>query len=121
MNIFLKNNQEISIYKNFIEDNFNTINTFEIMDTDNNKNKRWLSINPKETDKFKALEKLCLTLNIKIDEVIFFGDGANDLPVISKVGLGVAMGNALKEVKEQAKEITLSKDEDGIASFLERI
>lgn len=121
MNIFLKNNQEISIYKNFIEDNFNTINTFEMMDTDNNKNKRWLSINPKETDKFKALEKLCLTLNIKIDEVIFFGDGANDLPVISKVGLGVAMGNALKEVKEQAKEITLSNDEDGIASFLERI
>lgn len=121
MNIFLKNNQEISIYKKFIEDNFDNINTFEMIDTDNNKSKRWLSINPKETNKFKALEKLCLTLNIKIDEVIFFGDGANDLPIISKVGLGVAMGNALKEVKEQAKEITLSNDEDGIASFLEKI
>ena len=31
------------------------------------------------------------------------------------------MGNALKEVKEQAKSITLSNDEDGIAYFLEKI
>lgn len=30
------------------------------------------------------------------------------------------MGNALKEVKEQAKEITLSNDKDGIANFLEK-
>ncbi len=50
-----------------------------------------------------------------------FGDSSNDLLIIGKVGLGVAMGNALKEVKEQAKAITLSTDEDGIAYFLEKI
>lgn len=121
MNIFPKDNQKISIYKKFIEDNFDNMSTFEMTDTDKNKNKKWLAINPKEINKFKALEKLCLALNIKTDEVIFFGDSANDLPIISKVGLGVAMGNALKEVKEQAKEITLSNDEDGIVSFLEKL
>lgn len=118
VNVFLKNNQDINIHKKFIENKFDSINIFEMMDTDNNK--RWLSINAKETNKFKALEKLCLTLNVKIDEVIFFGDSVNDLPIISKVGLGVAMANAIEKVKEQAKEITLSNDEDGIASFLEK-
>lgn len=120
MNIFLKDIQEISRYKKSLESCFDNLNIFEMMDTDNNKSRRWLSINSKETSKFKALEKLCLDLNIEIDEVIFFGDGANDLTIISKVGLGVAMGNALKEIKKQAKEITLSNDEDGIAVFLEK-
>lgn len=120
MNVFLKNKQDIAKYKKLLEEKFQNLNVFEMMDNDNDKNKSWLSINPKETSKFKALEKLCLTLNIEIDDVIFFGDGPNDLPVIGKVGLGVAMGNALKEVKEQAKEITLSNDEDGIAVFLEK-
>ena len=58
---------------------------------------------------------------VSIDEVIFFGDSTNDLPLISKVGLGVAMGNALEEVKDQAKEITLSNDKNGIARFLEKL
>lgn len=121
MNVVLKDNKEIDLHRKFIADNCKNVDVFEMIDTDNDKSIRWLSINPKETSKFIALEKLCLTLNIKVDEVIFFGDGANDLPIISKVGLGVAMGNALEEVKQQAKEITLSNDEEGIASFLEKI
>lgn len=120
MNIFFKNKQQINMYKSFIVDNFNNVNVFEMMDTDENKNKSWLALNPKGINKFKALEKLCTALNVKVDDVIFFGDGANDLPIISKVGLGVAMGNALSEVKEHAKEITLSNDQDGIANFLKQ-
>ena len=79
-----------------------------------------LSINPKNVNKFKTLEKLCLDLNVNMEEVIFFGDGTTDLPLIGKAGLGVAMDNALNEVKEQAKETTLSNDENGIAYFLKR-
>ena len=44
----------------------------------------------------------------------------NDIAIISKVGLGVAMGNALEEVKKQASKITLTNDQDGIAYFLEK-
>ena len=91
-----------------------------MLHTDNTKGKRWLSINPKNVNKFKTLEKLCLDLNVNMEEVIFFGDGTNDLPLIGKAGLGVAMGNALNEVKEQAKETTLSNDENGIAYFLKK-
>ena len=119
MNIFFKSNEEISSSRKYIENEFQDLNVFEMLDTDNNSSKRWLAINPKGIDKFKALEILCKKIEIKLEEVIFFGDSANDLSIINKVGLGVAMGNALKEVKEQAKEITLSNDEDGIANFLE--
>ncbi len=50
--------------------------------------------------------------------VFFFQaeDGIRD-PEMSR-GLGVAMGNAENEVKQQADLITLSNDEDGIASVL---
>ena len=85
-----------------------------MLDTDNNSFKKWIALNPKGIDKFKALEVLCNKIGINLEEVIFFGDSANDLSIINKVGLGVAMGNALTEVKKQAKEITLSNDEDGI-------
>ena len=100
--------------------NFNNLIAFEMLDTDDGKNKKWLAINPKNVNKYNTLERLCLTLNVSIDEVIFFGDSTNDLPLIGKAGLGVAMGNALNEVKEQAKETTLSNDENGIAYFLKR-
>ena len=121
MNIFLKNSKEIEEGKKLIEGNFNSINAFEMLDTDNNRGNKWISINPKDIDKFKALKSLCLDLDIEIEEAIFFGDSTNDLPAISNVGLGVAMGNALEEVKKKAKEITLSNDKDGIAVFLEKI
>lgn len=120
MNVFLKSNKEIQEGKLFIEKNFNMINAFEMLDTDKNRANKWISINPSQTDKFKALEELCHTLNINIDEVIFFGDSTNDLPAISNVGLGVAMENALQELKSKAKAVTLSNDEDGIAVFLEK-
>lgn len=121
MNVFLKNNKEIEEGKKFIKENFNTINAFEMLDTDKNRGNKWISINPKEVDKFKTLKSLCSKLNIKVEEAIFFGDSTNDLSAISNVGLGVAMGNALEIVKKEAKEITLSNDEDGIAVFLEKI
>ena len=58
--------------------------------------------------------------NISLDEMIFFGDGLNDLEVMAEVGLGVAMGNALEEIKDKSKEVTESNNEDGIVKFLDR-
>ena len=121
MNIFLKNNEEINKNKKYIESEFDDLNVFEMSDTDNNNSRKWIALNPKGIDKLKALEILCKKIEISLDEVIFFGDSTNDLSIINKVGLGVAMGNALKEVKDQAKEITLSNDEDGVAIFLDKI
>ena len=59
-------------------------------------------------------------LKINNDEMIFFGDGPNDLEVIKLVGCGVAMSNAIDIIKSEAKYITLSNNQDGIAIFLEK-
>lgn len=121
INIFIKNIQEIDKYKKYINDNYDNIYAFEMKDTDNHSELKWLSLNPRGINKFETLKQLCLKLNITTDEVIFFGDSTNDLQVIGNVGLGVAMGNALQEVKEQAKEVTSSNDENGIAKLLEKL
>ncbi|MCI8640514.1 MAG: HAD family phosphatase [Clostridia bacterium] len=118
INIFLKNNDELDKYKEIIESTFNDIDVIIMSDSDDKSNREWLVLHPKGINKSETLKRLCLKLHISIDEVIFFGDSTNDLQIISQVGLGVAMGNAFKEVKEQAKEITLSNDNDGIAYFL---
>ena len=43
------------------------------------------------------------------------GDSPNDSAMITVAGLGIAMGNAVDEVKKIADYITLSNNEDGVA------
>jgi len=71
-------------------------------------------------DKAKALDFVLNPLGITRKEVISFGDGHNDIPIIQYAGHGVAMGNAVKELKDIANEVTLSNDEDGIAYILNK-
>ena len=120
MNIYAKTNEELIQYKKYINENFNDTNIIFMQDTDTGNNRRWLVLNPNGINKSVTLEKLCKELNINMHEAMFFGDGPNDIETIQKVGLGVAMGNALPQVKAKAKAITLSNEEDGIAVFLER-
>ena len=121
MNIFIKDRNKLIKTKEYIEKMFNDIDVIVMSDTDNKNNREWLILNHKGTNKLKALKILCEKLDIPMDKVIYFGDSTNDLLIIGQVGMGIAMGNALKEVKEQAKEITLSNDNDGIAYYLENI
>ena len=57
-------------------------------------------------------------LGIKQEEVISFGDGYNDLSMIEFAGMGVAMENAVDQVKQCADYITLSNDDEGIYECL---
>ena len=52
---------------------------------------------------------------------VVFGDGENDLPMITAAGVGVAMGNSMDNVKQAAKLTTHSNDGDGIARALVRL
>lgn len=121
MNIFMNINDEVEAYIKYIRENFKQVDSFAMQDTDNGNNRQWIVVNPKAINKYSGLRYLCDKLNIKTNEVIFFGDSGNDLEIIENVGLGVAMENAIKIVKEKAKAITLSNDEDGVAVFLEKI
>lgn len=80
----------------------------------------YVELLPKFVDKGVAVEKLMKHLDVKKDKVICIGDSYNDLPMLRRVGLGVAMGNAQKEVKEAADFITDSNDEDGIVKVIKK-
>lgn len=79
---------------------------------------RFLEITKNGTDKGTALEMLCNHLKIKLDKVIAFGDGENDLQFLNKAGTAVAMGNASDSVKAQANIITDTNNNQGILKVL---
>ena len=121
MNLYMDNNILLQTKEYILKKYKDDLNVFLMMDSDDLSNNKWIVISPIKLNKYNALIELANKLNIKNDEIIFFGDAANDIEAIKGVGLGVAMGNAIDEVKEVAKEITLSNNDDGIANFLKNL
>lgn len=79
-----------------------------------------VEINQRRATKGDALAALCERLGIDCAETIAFGDGNNDLSMICRAGLGVAMGNALPEVRAAADVVTGDCDHDGVAEAIEK-
>lgn len=71
-------------------------------------------------DKGKALTRLLEKIGIEKQDVIAFGDAKNDISIIKMAGIGVAMDNAMEELKACADEITLSNDACGVAWELKK-
>ena len=59
-------------------------------------------------------------LGISLQDIVSFGDDLNDREMLQISGMGVAVSNAVKEVKEIADDVTLSNDEDGVADWIEK-
>ncbi len=78
-----------------------------------------LELVPKGIDKAETLKMLLEMLHLTPADLIAFGDGYNDLSMVKLAGMGVAMANAVPELKEVADYITLSNEEDGVAAALE--
>ena len=81
----------------------------------------FLEIVPMGIDKAKGLSILLDKIGLQPSELIAFGDGYNDTPMLQFAGTGVAMGNAAKEIKKTADMVTLSNDDDGVAITLENL
>jgi len=74
----------------------------------------------REVSKGRALEALVSHLGISLSQVMAVGDETNDISLLCRAGLAVAMGNAPDEVKEVADHITLDVDRNGLAAAVER-
>ena len=74
----------------------------------------------KGIDKAKALDSVLIPMGYKKEEMIAFGDGHNDTSMVKYAGIGVAMDNAVDDLKAIADEVTLSNEEDGIAYTLSK-
>ena len=79
-----------------------------------------LEINAGAANKGNALRQLCRFLGLPMEQTLAFGDGSNDVTMLSMAGVGVAMGNACSEAKAAADRITGTNKENGFASFLEK-
>ena len=79
----------------------------------------WYKFTKKNVTKENAIMKITEVCGFGTESIIAFGDDFADIGMLELCGLGVAMGNAIEEIKEKADIVIGSNDEDGIAVFLE--
>ena len=78
----------------------------------------WYKFTKRGVTKERAIMEVCSACGIKTEEITAFGDDYADIGMLTLCGKGIAMGNAINEVKEIADLVIGSNDEDGIAEYL---
>lgn len=79
----------------------------------------WYKFTQKAATKERAIKELCAVCGISTEEITAFGDDYADIGMLRLCGRGIAMGNAVSEVKACADLVIGSNDEDGIAEYLD--
>jgi len=74
----------------------------------------YLEILPWESTKGSAAQVLLKHYDLEPKQAVAFGDSDVDVDMLQYCGLGVAMGNAPKQVQEAADYVTASNDEEGV-------
>lgn len=82
---------------------------------------RYYEINALDCTKLAALQRISEISGIRINEFMCFGDYGNDLEMLRGVGYGVAMENALPEVKEVCQYVTKTNDQNGVAHMINQV
>jgi Cof subfamily protein (haloacid dehalogenase superfamily) len=73
------------------------------------------------TDKADALAHLLATRGLGFDSVAAVGDDVNDVEMVRRARIGIAVDNALDEVKAVADWVTTTADADGVAHAIDRL
>lgn len=69
--------------------------------------------------KWNAVNAIAKYYNLDTNAFAAFGDDVNDMEMVEKCGVGIAVANAIDEVKAAADYICDSNDNDGVAKWLE--
>ncbi|MEG0367272.1 MAG: HAD family hydrolase [Coprobacillus sp.] len=70
-------------------------------------------------DKGNGIDCVLQYFHLQREDAFAFGDGSNDLCMFQHVEHGIAMGNAIEELKKEAEYVTTSIDNDGIYNALQ--
>jgi Cof subfamily protein (haloacid dehalogenase superfamily) len=81
----------------------------------------YLEVTAAGVDKGTALEYLAGHLGIPMASTMAFGDGDNDIPMLVRAGVGVAMLSGTQEARSAARWITRGNDDDGVAFALNAV
>ncbi|MBZ6014411.1 Cof-type HAD-IIB family hydrolase [Leuconostoc gelidum subsp. gelidum] len=74
----------------------------------------------RHASKGHALLALAEKLGIEQAETMAIGDQANDYSMIEQAGIGIAMGNAIADIKHIANAQTATNNESGVAQAIEK-
>jgi Cof subfamily protein (haloacid dehalogenase superfamily) len=75
-------------------------------------------IAPTGISKWSAVRRIAEERGIHPDEICAVGDDVNDIPMIEGAGLGIAMGNAVEEVKAAADRIAPCNNTNGLVEVV---
>ncbi len=81
----------------------------------------FLEVTAAGVDKLSGLAALVADWGLTLADVVAFGDYENDLAMLAGVGHGVAMSNALPEVKAVAQEVVPNDDHSGVGRTLRQL
>ena len=79
----------------------------------------WYKLTKTDATKEKAIEALSRHLGIPLSQIAGFGDDFNDIGMLKVCGTGIAMDNAIEEVKKAADQVCESNEADGVAKWME--
>ena len=80
----------------------------------------WLDLAPVGVSKASGLAHVADQLGVDAAEVLAIGDGRNDVEMLRWAGRGVAMGQAVEEVRAAADDVTGTVYDDGAATEISR-
>lgn len=79
-----------------------------------------LELMPRGVSKKETLERFTLSLGIRREEVMACGDNTNDLEMVQWAGLGVAVANAVPELKAAAAYVSEAERSYGVAEAVRK-
>ena len=78
----------------------------------------YLEVTHNQVSKKQALLELANYYQLPLTSIMTLGDNYNDIPMIETAGLGIAMGNAPRDVKTCAKAVTDSNEQNGVSKAI---
>ncbi|MBR3808202.1 MAG: HAD-IIB family hydrolase [Lachnospiraceae bacterium] len=79
-----------------------------------------MQIMNKSATKWNGIKAMLDIHDCSCNEAAYFGDDYDDIEPMKMCGLGIAVSNAIEEVKAVADYITEDNDADGVAKFIEQ-
>ncbi|XMB86569.1 HAD family hydrolase [Mycoplasmatota bacterium WC44] len=78
----------------------------------------YLDVTSNKANKGNMIKELANQLDVKIENVIVFGDESNDIEMLQAAGTGIAVNNAVDKLKDVADLIIGSNDEDSVIKYI---
>ncbi len=100
------NKKLIDISQNYFDNNNSTLSVQAFWNNG-------FFVSEKDLNKAETMERLAHILNFTVDQVIAFGDGENDIQMIQRAGMGIAMANGIDQLKNIANDIAKDVEENG--------